>query len=273
MKQNNFEINVIVRDKAIREYSHENKVFVEGRKGSNFELEFINSGHNKVLIVPSVDGLNTLDGTVATIYSKGYIVPSLNKLRIPGWTLDANSIAKFVFSDKNDSYANTASPTKTKNIGVLGFLVFAEKITYTNHMNYYQPWPTPTPLSYPLTYPLYRNINISTSLYGNQSINSASATNSANSASTNSASATNSIATPKVNDEQFTLGTGFGTQSTFVTHQIEFIRGDKLAELTIYYSNKRGLNQRGIDTSRIRTNAELPSAFQTGCTPPPNWKG
>ncbi len=252
MKQSNFEISVIVKNKHIREYVHENQVFVEGRKGSNFELEFINGSPNKVLIVPSVDGFNTLDGTPATVYGKGYVVSPLQKLQIPGWTLDSKNVAKFIFCDKIESYAQFASPTKDKNTGVLGFLVFAEKINY-NYINQ-------------MTYYPYTNISSTNSpTYTNiSSTNSPTYTMSSNSIQSSSITRSN---------DSFSLGTGFGSKSEFSTNEIIFIRGHKLAELTLYYSNKRGLNQRGIDTSQRCISNELPSAFQTGCNPPPNWKG
>ena len=41
-KQNQYELNVLVKGRPIAEYSHNGQFFIEGRDGSNFEIEFKN---------------------------------------------------------------------------------------------------------------------------------------------------------------------------------------------------------------------------------------
>jgi hypothetical protein len=73
-----------------------------------------------------------------------------------------------------------------------------------------------------------------------------------------------------------TVGTGFGAQTDFVTQTVSFLRGAVLATLLIYYSDKRGLRQRGIVMSRRRVGTRTPDAFPVkadACQPPPLWRG
>jgi hypothetical protein len=70
----NYEFHVLVKGKAITEFLHEDKHFIEGRKGSNFEIEFINKSNKRILAIPSVDGINTLNGKDAGDNGPGFIV-------------------------------------------------------------------------------------------------------------------------------------------------------------------------------------------------------
>jgi hypothetical protein len=247
MKHLYFEFNVLVNGRKIQEYQHHGNTFVEGRRKSNFELTFTNSAYFRVLVVPSVDGLSPLDGTPATRESKGYIVGSMGSLRIPGWTLDNTAVAKFTFQDKKHSYASFASPAGVKNTGVLGLMVFAE----TTIMSYQSLQPS-TQL-----YPMMGQAQTicDSPLWSTNSI-------------TRSATASATTLTQSVN----TLGTGFGEKTAFATHDVAFKRGNKLAELLVYYDDRKGLTARGIKIGgQHPTVSELPQAFGAGCTPPPGW--
>jgi hypothetical protein len=250
MKHLNFEFNILVNDKKIFEYQHDGHIFVEGRRKSSFELEFNNRGYVRVLVVPSVDGLCPLDGTPATAHSKGYIVDGGKSIRIPGWTLDRNSVAKFEFQDKSHSYAKFASPSGTANTGVLGIMVLAEEV-----VQQYQPWQ----LAVPSLTPMNQFYNI-----GDSIIRSSSA----------SASVSTTATMPNATYNGSLLGTGFGEKHEFATREVGFKRGTKLAEMVIYYDDRKGLTSRGIKIGRHQSVvAELPNAFSNGCTPPPGWHG
>ena len=270
MEYGNYEFNVLVKDKKIHEYKHKDNIFVEGRRNSNFELEFKNNSYSTVLIVPSVDGLNTLDGKQATPRSNGYLVKPSSSIKIPGWTLDANNVAKFVFQDKERSYAKSTSPSGSTNTGVLGILVFNEDL----------PYPLTAPSIYQPTWPTYDqairnagNISPNSMLYNSTGIAPVHAGAIVANVSLSSASiSTSATSATAPRQESFTLGTGFGEKDKFSTTEVMFKRGRQTAELLIYYDDRKGLSARGIEFTKRPVN-DLPKAFHTGCKPPPGWRG
>ena len=249
MNYSNFQLRILVGDKPINEYNHQGNVFVEGRKGSEFVLEFTNRTNSRVLVVPSVDGLSTLDGKEATPESKGYIVPAWGVLKIPGWTIDGQSVAKFLFQDKERSYVYQSGQGNVANAGVVGVLIYGEKKE-----------------EYSLSADVFRGITTKRSDESEpwKVNNQTSATLSSNEIS------------ESTSDEPFSIGTGWGGKADFKVNQVVFNRGGLETQMLIYYDSRRNLEKRGIqvvkkERSYLNT---LPQAFSgIGCTPPPGWKG
>ena len=147
MRVKDFELEVLVNDKPVTEYSHKGMTFLEGRRGSEFKLRFHNKTNKRVLVVPSIDGLSTLNGQAATVDSPGFAVNAYKTIDIKGWTVNNETGAAFVFFDKEGNtqkiYAQSATGS-VKNAGVIGVLVFAEKEepkvevkTVHHHHNHY----------------------------------------------------------------------------------------------------------------------------------------
>lgn len=250
-------IEILVDNKPVSEYSHKGLIFIEGREGTDFTIRLSNSRNSRVLAIPSVDGLSVLDGKPASHDSRGYIISPRSSITIPGWTLDQSSVAKFFFTQKEDSYSSrTSAGTQT---GVVGVMLYdelgSEALPDYGVARHYSG-------NFDGIYdginslPLMRN-GIDKGIAGAPfSINQMSA----------SASASNSA---------FGLGTGFGEKSNFATNNVQFNKGKFLTGLTIYYDNKRNLEKRGIKFPVMSTRyTGLPQAFPgTGCTPPPGWTG
>lgn len=127
MQAKDYTLSVIVKERPIDEYLHDGRYFVEGRKGSEFELLFRNSSKGRVLVVPSIDGLSPFTGEVADQDSKGFIVAAGASLTIPGWTINDAAVARFLFENKDKSYG-AHTEAGTTNAGVVGVLVYAEKV-------------------------------------------------------------------------------------------------------------------------------------------------
>ena len=262
MKSSNssYELNILVGGKPITEYTSNGAIFVEGRKGSEFELEFKNPSYKRVLVIPAVDGRSVLDGKPATPASKGYIVPAYGSIRIPGWTLNAGAVAKFVFEDKEKSYAAQTTSTQSAQTGVVGVIVFDEHI--------------PIPVSKGFTSSANTiTLNIP---YG---MNTKLGTRSANNVWTDSpmlASTSNAIPTnPAPIEDAFNMGTGFGQKADFKTNEVTFNKGNQVAQLVLYYDSRRNLEKRGIHVASRETRyvSDLPPAFSSGCVPPLGWNG
>lgn len=141
MKNKDYSLEVFVNGKPVHEYEHNGNTFIEGRKSSPFEIEFRNHTAGRVLVVPSVDGVSTLDGQKATAESPGYVVKGYDTLRIKGWTVDGGNVAQFVFQDKENSYGTHVTRTRVQ-AGVVGVIVYKEKKE-----------PVPAPLVQP--FPVY----------------------------------------------------------------------------------------------------------------------
>lgn len=101
-------LSVLVHGRDVKEYTHEGRTFVEGREGSCFSLLVSNGTGNKVLFVPSVDGLSALDGRPVDLDEEpnGYVVGPGESKKISGWRTSANDVSRFVFSKKGQSYAS-----------------------------------------------------------------------------------------------------------------------------------------------------------------------
>jgi hypothetical protein len=312
MQNKNFELKILVGGKPIHEYEHMGNYFVEGRKGSQFELEFKNNTGRRVLAVPSVDGRSVIDGQPATPDSMGYTVPPHGSVRIPGWRLDQNGIAAFVFEDKERSYAaRTNNAQSSTRAGVVGMLVFDEKVqainapyqiqttfipTYTPTVTPWQPfWNSPPSYTFGTPgnpFDVMRGIgvnSISNNAVAGSAMNAASVSPT-ESLTSSMAANVQAEAAPAVepvakstrrvqlNEKTgpFEMGTGFGPKSDFKTNEVKFNKGEQVAVLQIFYDSRRNLEKRGIQVVRSqRTYLEdLPSAFQSsGCTPPPGWEG
>ena len=288
MKSLQYELNVIVGDRSITEYESQGNIFVEGRKGSEFKIEFKNLSNSRVLVVPSVDGRSVLDGKTATPDSKGYLVNAYSTLTIPGWTLNSGEVSKFVFEDKDKSYASrTATTGENVQVGVVGVMVFVEKIevpTYismTNAQPYY-----PTTYPYP-PYPTAGNppwlstqthtVSPTQTVWNSASCMNASMSAKSIDAQILAASAASVSETSNNNsDNNFAMGTGFGPRADFKTNEVKFNKGSSVATLAIYYDTRRNLEKRGIQVVRRETRYlnDLPTPFSnTGCTPPAGWTG
>lgn len=280
------ELNILVGGRPVSEYEHTGNIFVEGRKGSEFEIEYKNQTRHRVLVIPAVDGKSVFDGNPATPDSKGYVVPAWGSVRIPGWTLDAGNVAKFTFEDKEQSYASlTAEVRQSVQAGVVGVLVYQEKVgtpaPSLHHHHYHPINPTPwSPTPYPMWYGAVSNSSTmgtlsSSDIKGIAATRSATPTSASNAATLNSSGHIVSNAAPV--DGSFDMGTGFGAKSDFKTNEVKFQKGDMTAQMVMFYDSRRNLEKRGIHVARReqRYLSDLPQAFSglTGCTPPPGWNG
>jgi hypothetical protein len=304
MKSNGFELCVLVGGKPIREYEWRRhgspSIFVEGRRGSDFEIAFKSYRGLTTEVVFSVDGLDVLTGKPATAESRGYVIRPHGELRIPGWKLDNDSVARFLFEEKKASYAEQ-SGSGSASAGVIGCMVWDEMPAIVVSTNYSYPYPW----GYPRGLVGGSGGGWSSPTLGTASpLEGSGVTYSCNTISASCSSAPDAevktsgrilrsaksgsfgaraepeammgFSEPAAEAEAFNLGTGFGKKEEFRTSETEFKRRSVIAQLALYYDSKHNLGRRGIivdKPSRRRLN-DLPKPFAgTGCTPPPGWRG
>ena len=290
MQRNNTEVKLLIRGKQITEYEHNGNLFIEGRQGSEFEIEIVNRNNFRIEAVVSVDGLSITDGKDAGTNSAGYLVEANSTVRVPGWKLSNEQVAAFFFSGKKQSYA-TQSTGSSRNNGVIGAMIFRERprTTYQNPIHggafpggilrggpfgggyvdhsrtaggvmgggvMGQPY-IPTSGQGGLHY----GIGTSLSACATSSGRFDSEWAEAKAALTSDGDIRNTLrsANPKViptslnnsaPDPVNNIGTGFGPAQEYRTTEVAFERGDMIAMMILYYDDARGLRARGIELGR-----------------------
>lgn len=229
---NQYQLSLIINGQPLTEYWHQGLAFVEGRTNSDYELRIKNNSAERIMAIPSVDGLNVIDGKPAGSESSGYVLEPFQGMSIPGWKVDSSTAAKFRFGSTSDSYSKRSGKGK-KNVGVVGLMVFKERPPtlrpFDNCYSYYDSSPIPPCI------PTFR--------------------------------ASSSIGTMPMQN----LGTGYGDAEYFKTSATTFEKRDPNypdSIMCIYYDDARGLEARGIILPYRNTS---PQAFPKYAKPPPGW--
>lgn len=245
-----YSLEVYVHNTPITKYIHQNNVFVEGREGSEYTIRFFNHTASRVLAVISVDGLSIVDGEKASYTSSGYVVDPNNSLDVPGWRLDDEAVAKFVFGSRKKSYA--AKKGIPQDIGVIGCAVFTEKQYFLTipYIPYTEPWLDTKPHNYWYdTHTICRNANYITF--------------------SNSVNNINNVEVSSSN-----IGTIFGEEQNHKVMDVSFERNELPVEvIEIQYDDRKGLESRGIYLGKVK--ARVARAFPNEpkyCKPPQGWR-
>lgn len=286
--RNNFEIRLLVKGRPVVEYGHNGKTFVEGREGSEFEIEFTNRTNTRVEAVLSVDGLSITDGQAAGPNSAGYLVDPHKSVVIPGWKRTDEEVANFFFAGKAKSYSTQMTGSSANN-GVIGVMVFAERVKAFTHLLGGSVLRSAVPMGLAGSAGGAMHFVDQGSLIGYSATSTtadASAspfatgmnyTGNASTSSVEGRTRSRRIQQEPEAAQVNQLGTGFGRAQEFHTEVVQFERGDLASRMVIYYDNARGLKARGIEVgrkSRTQYTAQEPQAFPgMGCTPPPGWRG
>ena len=129
-----YEVNILVNGNRCKQYSHNGKRFIQANKGSEYSIEIKNNSWQRILAVCSVDGLDVLNGKKADENGNGYVINGNSSVKIDGFRVSNEKVAKFLFDYKGSSYASSKKDGSEKNVGVIGVRLFNEKI---------KPLPTP----------------------------------------------------------------------------------------------------------------------------------
>ena len=263
MLKSNYEIEVLVNGKPLKEFIHDSKVYVEGRKGTTFSLRLRNSSGQRKLFTPSIDGLSVMNGSEASFSSSGYIVKPYSAVTIDGWRMSDVEVAQFYFSAPNDSYRKRME--KGNNLGVIGCVVFSEKEKRPMFINmpchYYRKatycwvcrkyhcpcnvcFSETTTSTYPTTYPT-EWINIA--VYSTQA-NAGDVMATLNASAGNHQTQVNAFSMRSVSQD---LGTGWGDKKRSEVVSVEFDREGSPSEVfEIYYNAREQLEAMGINLNR-----------------------
>lgn len=270
MIKDNYELEILVNGKPVKEYFHEGKFYIEGKEETTYSLRVKNNGYRKIVVVPTVDGLNVLTGKIASISDRGYIVNAYSLLVIDGWRTSDKEIAEFFFSDPGKSYADKKG--KGNNIGVIGCAVFKEKQvdifnnfpSFTTTAN----WPlNASPFWTTQDVKYSNNSETSGVQYKSLSYNY----DSDNGQLKMSVNDNGNITRACYNMTSQELGTGFGDRKKSEVTTVSFDRESHPSEIfEVFYNTRKQLEKMGINLNS-RPQYVAPSAFPADngyCIPP-----
>ncbi len=285
MSNNN--ISVLVNGHACKQYTHDGKIFIEAKDGSEYEIKIKNPHWFRVMAVVTVDGLNVISGKEDLDNGGGYIISGNSSLTIKGFRHSNESVGAFKFTNKNSSYTKEQG-NGTANVGVIGILLYNEQTTYgygftypnTNQWTYNNTstYPNATPVKLE-TFVRSNNIGISGSAGITPtaySLNAGNTLRSANFSTDNNSSlgyASYCASITPTTDANFDLGTTWGQNKESKVKEVEFEKGFLISTSSIYYASREQLLIMGVPLDSAIPVA-FPNAFPNKfATPPKNWVG
>lgn len=283
-----FQLKVVVSGRPIQEYrGPDNTMFVEGREGSNFELELNNLTGRRLLVHPTVDGLSCMNGKLASKNDNkhGYVLPPFMSIRVPGWRLDDEEVAQFFFAGSGKSYAEKTGRGEDK--GVIACAVWEEKAWVTVNGIWQRGLPNAnndltfdtSQLRYTipeLTVEPHANINYGS---GGEEPTMRGFTCSSR-INPETASGGSQIGCPRTQNLTQNLGTGYGKRTEHQVYKVSFetATAEPQCLAVVYYDDRRGLRARGIKVPvEDGYFKALPNPFpkdepqSVGCPPPPGY--
>lgn len=108
-------------------YHEGDHVLLVGEAGQRYALAIENHTGQRFELVASVDGLDVVDGKLASPAKRGYIVGPHGRLVIEGYRRSLSEVAAFRFGAVRDAYATQSGAQGDRNVGVIGVALFAER--------------------------------------------------------------------------------------------------------------------------------------------------
>lgn len=114
------------RDTPLTFYSSQGKSNYQlaGKAGERYVLVYTNRSATPYEIITTVDGLDVLSGQPGSRSHNGYLLQAGAVLRIEGFRKSADEVAAFRFSGKDKAYAANTLAGDTRNIGVIGTVLY-----------------------------------------------------------------------------------------------------------------------------------------------------
>lgn len=235
--------------------------WVAGRPGARYAITVRNRLGERVLAVPSVDGVNVLSGETAAWDQGGYVFSPHERYQITGWRKSDSEVAAFEFSHIAHSYATRTG--RPAHVGVIGVALFRE-----------QP-PVPSPAVIPEPYGLRRDSSneganslgrlreeSAPTLPSAQSAPAAAAPSQASEAELSARSMSADSAVKAAPMPSAKLGTAHGQRETSVVSHTSFTRLQNRPNevITIRYDSRENLIAAGVIREPI-ARPHVPRAF------------
>jgi len=285
-------LSVTVNGRPAQIFSHEGRLFLESRVGTQYSIRLENTTWNRLEAVLSVDGLSVLTGKEASVEDRGYILNAQQSYEVKGFREDLSTVAAFKFTEKERSYATEVTGSGT-NVGVIGLVVYSEKpqkqpdpivIEKHIHHDHYIEKPTPMWSTYP-QWPWSTTYGSGcTSLSGTVTLNASNSngaqsdmttTQCCNYCSTSLGGNAQLDAAPVTFADAFPVefahGTTWGSEIVDTVILTEFQRGHRVGELlNLFYNSRENLEKLGIKFKIIKEIAAWPKSFPMSFAKPPH---
>jgi hypothetical protein len=266
------EVDILVNGKPLKKYAHNGRIFIQAKEGAEYSVRIKNNYYGRKLIVPSVDGLNVVNGQSAGEEESGYVLNGYNSYEIKGFRVSNEVVNAFKFSTKPKSYAAKSDVTEgdTSNCGVIGVRAFFEKEK-----------PQPIHITYNFRPRVYKDFDYNRFNYGSTTctLDSSSlrcSTTPVSSSLLGSPEPDLGISAMFCADFNETprgldMGTEFSDKEiSDNVKNVEFEKGALECEWEIYYASKGSLIEMGVSVEK-EVSVAFPSAFPTKfCKPPKN---
>ena len=121
------DVTIVDRDTGATLPVHyaQGEYWVAGRPGARYAITVRNRSGERVLAVPSVDGVNVLSGETAAWDQRGYVFSPYERYQITGWRKSSSEVAAFEFSSLANAYASRTG--RPAHVGVIGVALFREQ--------------------------------------------------------------------------------------------------------------------------------------------------
>ena len=98
--------------------------YLSGKNGQSYQLKYENHTDNTYEVVASVDGMDVLNGSIASRNNSGYVLHPHSTLQIEGFRKSDSAVASFTFSSPEDAYATNSDHGSTQNTGIIGTAIY-----------------------------------------------------------------------------------------------------------------------------------------------------
>jgi len=269
MNKSQYSVSVLVNGKPIQELNHQGKVYVEGRKDSEYSIRIHNNDWQRVLAVVTVDGINVITGEPAKDSSDepGYVVPGWGSYNVKGFRKDLETVGGFKFCRKSKSYCNEVGAPG--NNGVIGVQIYSEKqvvympaVYIKNILEIKEPM---TPW-YPPKTTWTKSANDNTYNDGHTNYSSSIEDQSCVCSTLGREIKCKSCIEPTSFDIGTTWGDKIHDQVSTTSFEVDCLK----EEFIIYYSNRQGLENMGVPLKKEK-HIGYPKAFGGFAKPPSGW--
>lgn len=111
--------------RPLETHYHRGTTYVVGHYGARYNVRVVNRTHRRIEAVVTVDGRDVINGSNGAYSNRGYIIDPYGSVTIEGFRKSHHDVAAFRFTNPSDSYAGRRG--STRNVGVVGVAVFAER--------------------------------------------------------------------------------------------------------------------------------------------------
>lgn len=285
MNSKEVEVRVLINGKPVKEYSKDGRSFIEGREGSEYSIQIKNNSGNRILAIPSVDGINVISGTIADKDGTGYIIDAYSSMEVKGYRKDNSTVGSFKFCKRDKAYSEEVG--LEMNTGVIGVIFYEEKEkpqrllvekiikeipvpypvpVYPPYIPWTSPWDLPQKYPGPRTTDIWCGTSDTKAIFGNSSGDNTIV--SMNMLRDNSGNLSN-----ESKEDVFSLGSTWGEAKHDEVVTVSFERKNSVyTNIEIFYTTRKGLQKLGVDL-KTEKKVAFPSAFKGFAIPPSGWKG